>query len=307
MQNDNLTSFIQKVLELKEEKEKENQLFSEAELDNIAIELEIDPAEIKDKAQEHYTRGKNFMEFHNYEDAKKEFDEAIILQPNFQEVLLGIATTLQHLWQASQDDKLRVEAVYYADQVIKINPEEKNAYKIISYLKYEESSPVKKITSKISTSTNKHYKIQDTVRVYWFGKYYDATVTAIQDGKYKIHYSGYDKNSDEWISEYRILGSPANQIFKWTFRGALVLLLAAIVFTLIPQTTTYNTNSNYPEIQTPASAKNTSLKVGDKVQVLWNSSYYNAEILEISGGQYEIHYAGYSSSWDEWVTSERIK
>lgn len=41
--------------------------------------------------------------------------------------------------------------------------------------------------------------------------------------------------------------------------------------------------------------------------VEWKGKYYPATILEQKGIKYHIHYEGYSDSWDEWVTKERIK
>ena len=48
-------------------------------------------------------------------------------------------------------------------------------------------------------------------------------------------------------------------------------------------------------------------KVNDKVLVVWNSDWYPATILEVKDQQYKITYDGFSSSWDEWVTIDRIK
>ena len=47
--------------------------------------------------------------------------------------------------------------------------------------------------------------------------------------------------------------------------------------------------------------------VGSKVEILWSGSWYKGEILEVNNGKYKIHYDGYGSNWDEWVTSERLK
>jgi len=47
--------------------------------------------------------------------------------------------------------------------------------------------------------------------------------------------------------------------------------------------------------------------VGDKVDVLWNGTYYKATVKEVSGSKWFIHYDGYDNSWDEWVGKDRIK
>src|SRR5690349_24016159 len=47
--------------------------------------------------------------------------------------------------------------------------------------------------------------------------------------------------------------------------------------------------------------------VGDKVEILWSGSWYKGEVLEVNNDKYKIHYDGYGSNWDEWVTSERLR
>lgn len=46
---------------------------------------------------------------------------------------------------------------------------------------------------------------------------------------------------------------------------------------------------------------------GSRVEVQWQGQWYPATILKVDGQKYLIHYEGYESSWDEWVTAERIK
>ena len=48
-------------------------------------------------------------------------------------------------------------------------------------------------------------------------------------------------------------------------------------------------------------------KIGQYVQVLWDGDWYNAEILDTRSGEYKIHYAGYDSSSDEWVTAKQMR
>lgn len=52
---------------------------------------------------------------------------------------------------------------------------------------------------------------------------------------------------------------------------------------------------------------NTKYSVGDQVKVEWNGSWWDAIIIESNGENHLIHYNGFDSSWDEWVTAERIK
>lgn len=43
------------------------------------------------------------------------------------------------------------------------------------------------------------------------------------------------------------------------------------------------------------------------VMVEWKGTWYPAEILKTEGGKFLIHYLGYGSEWDEWVTAERVR
>jgi hypothetical protein len=46
---------------------------------------------------------------------------------------------------------------------------------------------------------------------------------------------------------------------------------------------------------------------GKQIEVAWGQRWWPAEILRIQGAQYFIHYTGFASSWDEWVTTDRIR
>ena len=49
------------------------------------------------------------------------------------------------------------------------------------------------------------------------------------------------------------------------------------------------------------------IRVGDSVEVLWQNKWWPARVLEIKEGNYCITYEGFDSSWNECVTSERIR
>jgi len=47
--------------------------------------------------------------------------------------------------------------------------------------------------------------------------------------------------------------------------------------------------------------------VGQKIDIQWGGSWWPGVITAQSGGQFLVHYDGWSSSWDEWVDSSRIR
>ncbi len=51
----------------------------------------------------------------------------------------------------------------------------------------------------------------------------------------------------------------------------------------------------------------TAFETGEKVEVLSYGSWFEAEILEIRDDQFLVHYIGWDSSWDEWVSRGDIR
>jgi len=47
--------------------------------------------------------------------------------------------------------------------------------------------------------------------------------------------------------------------------------------------------------------------VGEQLQVEWNGAWFDARIIDVDGERYKITYDGYDSSWDEWVTTSRMR
>ncbi len=55
------------------------------------------------------------------------------------------------------------------------------------------------------------------------------------------------------------------------------------------------------------SAQESPWKLGDHVEVQWQGDWYKAEVIEVKGNQYKIHYEGYATSWDEWIDKSRVR
>lgn len=51
----------------------------------------------------------------------------------------------------------------------------------------------------------------------------------------------------------------------------------------------------------------TQFAAGEKVDVEWNSKWWQAEILEAKDGTYRVHYVGWNASWDENVGPNRVR
>ena len=49
-----------------------------------------------------------------------------------------------------------------------------------------------------------------------------------------------------------------------------------------------------------------AIGVGDRGKVSWKGKWYDAQIKQVSGTRFMIHYDGYDNSWDEWITLDRM-
>ncbi|MBD2594358.1 hypothetical protein H6G74_08440 [Nostoc spongiaeforme FACHB-130] len=119
-----------------------------------------------------------------------------------------------------------------------------------------------------SKSDTSQYAVNSTVEV-WDEEdeeWYKATIQKIKDDQFYINYIGYGSSSDEWVGEQDI------------------------------------------RIRDIESSDDNGFAVGQKVKC-WddeNEEWYTATIEEIRGQQYFVHYAGYDSSYDEWLDLEEI-
>lgn len=48
------------------------------------------------------------------------------------------------------------------------------------------------------------FKVADPVQVLWKGKWYPASVIAVGQGQWRVHYDGYGAEWDEWVGPGRI-------------------------------------------------------------------------------------------------------
>ncbi len=75
----------------------------------------------------------------------------------------------------------------------------------------------------------------------------------------------------------------------------------------------YDTSFFFPSkgdgiCKTPKAVTASKFKLNEVVDVLWNGAWYEGTILALApGDKYRVHYSGYSSSWDEWVTLPRLR
>ena len=62
-----------------------------------------------------------------------------------------------------------------------------------------------------------------------------------------------------------------------------------------------------PDAGAKPPTKKAAYSAGQKVDVKWGSSWWQGRIIAVKKDKYLVHYIGWSSSWDEWVTTARLR
>jgi tRNA A-37 threonylcarbamoyl transferase component Bud32 len=62
-----------------------------------------------------------------------------------------------------------------------------------------------------------------------------------------------------------------------------------------------------PTAESQPAPKPAPYKVGQNVDVNWKGSWWQGTVTAVKGDKFLVHYIGWSSSWDEWVTTARLR
>lgn len=138
-----LEQFIRQILEI-QNKEK-SPILKTNDLKNIVLEMgmtESDWQLISDTFNGHALRGKGFLEYKNWEDAIKEFEQAHTLNPYNTDILYGLALAHKNLWHQTNMSSHKASAEQYAKMCININPQYKEAIALISEIKVAKNQSV---------------------------------------------------------------------------------------------------------------------------------------------------------------------
>lgn len=110
------------------------------------------------------------------------------------------------------------------------------------------------------------------VEVLWNGKWWPAKILAEKAGRFYVRYDGYDERWDEWVGPERVRPpTPPKPV--------VVIPVAPIE----------------------------AYALGQTVEVQSTGGWYKSTIRKKDGNRYLIHYEGWADSWDEWVTTDRIR
>lgn len=143
----------------------------------------------------------------------------------------------------------------------------------------------------VGLACSRPYQVGDHVLVEWGdeGHLYPAyIVRAKSRSAFRVHFEGYPARFDEDVGLPRIHGRAQSGAPHPPPPRHVRLLQGG-------------------DDPSPGEKQLARYKVGDKVRVSWRGSVYRATVLAVkSPTEFEIHYEGYESAWDEVVPAARI-
>ncbi|MEZ4221302.1 MAG: protein kinase [Polyangiaceae bacterium] len=74
-----------------------------------------------------------------------------------------------------------------------------------------------------------------------------------------------------------------------------------------PATTQEGTSPPPNTATDPPPKPKAAYSAGQKVDVSWGGSWWQGQVLKVNGDKYLVHYIGWASNWDEWVTTARLR
>jgi hypothetical protein len=158
------------------------------------------------------------------------------------------------------------------------------------------------------------------------GKVYNATILDVKDGKYLVHYDGFNSTDDVWLTADLIqkaakVGATAEMYAtdgKW-YRGRLMEIANnRFRFRLDNYAAAADQWITREQFRTLAAEESTALRQpepkpagsferGTKIEILWGGKWYPGNVTERRGEEIKVHYEGWADSWDEWVKRDRVR
>ncbi|NJO02640.1 MAG: hypothetical protein HC880_13995 [Bacteroidia bacterium] len=130
-----LEAFIQKVLQI--QKAKDERHLSKEDMESIAHNLGISRTELRMAEESSLIRGERYLRYQNYEDAIREFEQVLALNPTNAFALYGMASAYRSRWDKNTKAADRTQALHYARLGLEADPSYDPAYRLISDLKDE--------------------------------------------------------------------------------------------------------------------------------------------------------------------------
>ncbi len=150
---ENLDHFVKKLLELQAEKEQEA-TFSDEDLKFIAEGMGVEVEDLEKAREDYATRAKGHLQYHNWQDAIKEYQQLLILSPQDAEAYYGLACAHAGLWKEKYSNAEKEKAIEYTEKALTFNPAHQQALQLLSQLRKKRQSPKSSYTHKINPKTS---------------------------------------------------------------------------------------------------------------------------------------------------------
>ena len=156
------------------------------------------------------------------------------------------------------------------------------------------------------------------VYVEWNGGWWDARVLKVLGSdRWRIRYDGWSSRWDEDVGRGRIATRTKPPPGRYAgrnglglgLRGTVLVVIALVLFAaLVAMYAGGSAILGAGAEQSAAVGSVTELSVGQAVWIQWNGSWYAGSVLRVDpDGTALVHYDGYSDSFDESVTADRLR
>lgn len=123
-------------------------------LDQLATEIGLSPddmAAIHKQAQDHLSRGKNYIDFDCFDEAIEELTQAASLDPLNLEILQTLAAAHEGRYQKNKKTADKTAAIQTAKRCLDVAPDDVTATKLIASLDTPKKSPFKSVLGGVGT------------------------------------------------------------------------------------------------------------------------------------------------------------
>ncbi|MEP6901431.1 MAG: agenet domain-containing protein [Actinomycetota bacterium] len=171
-------------------------------------------------------------------------------------------------------------------------------------------------TTKVNQpSSDLQYGIGDLVEAQDYrGAWYKSKIVGIENGKYKVHYFGWDDAWSELVAPEKVrdstdhdFGSEVEVEQNGVWYKALIVDSRYGAEHLVTYVG-YNEDEWVKDERIRGySANRSDSRLGKKVEVLSKGKWYSARIIDRRRDEVYVHYDGYDDTFNEWVPANRVR
>ncbi len=251
-----------------------------------------------------------------YRDSQKSGFSAHAVSDGLIFAEVAVESTAAVKWQGWPEPAAYVKATHggkeKSGQVVARKGEEY----VVEFWSYNDIAVARLPASALGRLKFVRYSPGDELNVLWGGQLYKAKILKVEGDFHRVTYPGWSSEWDEWVMSNRIIepaevdgktGGGMVQV-EWGGKWWLATILKEEGKRFLIHYVGWD--SSWDEWVTEDRLKRDAGVAGadaEKVLVEWGGQWWPAVILKQEKDRYFISYPGWDSSWDEWVTKERIR